>query len=172
VYPFNDNLRSSAFFQLSSSGLVATLIAIPFSWQLLKKSMFVPLSVSLGFFAFGIVVLFFMPETLDRTKISDPAGISSSDEESGDEGGLLNPPRKRTLFSVLTKKVEDSRLIFATPMLFSLGITFIVMSLHAISISILCQFASERFHWSIADVSSSPPLSHITANSHNFSPAF
>jgi hypothetical protein len=145
--------RASVFFQGTAAALIATVVAIPLSWQLLKKSMFVPLSVSLGFVLLGTLIVLLVPETLNRSQIPDPAeDLSSSDVDSGDEGGLLNSSRKKTMISIIVRKVEDSRFIFASPMLCALAVTFLVQSLHGASISLLFQFASERFHWSLANV--------------------
>jgi hypothetical protein len=102
----------------------------------------------------GTLVILLLPETLNRSQVPDPAeDMSSSDVDSGDEGGLLNSSKKKMIISVIVRKVEDTRFIFASSMLCALAVTFLVQSLHGVSISLLVQFASERFHWSLADVS-------------------
>ena len=149
----NQTLRAAVFFQGTAATLIATVVAIPLSWLLLKKSMFVPMSVSVGFIFLGTLVLLLVPETLNRSLVLDPAEeTSGSDVDSGDEGGLLNPRKQKTIVSVIVKKVEDLRFIFSSPMLCALAVTFLVQSLHGTSISLLFQFASERFHWSLANV--------------------
>lgn len=146
--------RAKAFFQGTAAYLIAGVLAIPFSWYLMKKSSFVPMTISIGFLFLGMLVVFFLPETLDRSHVPDPAeGTSGSDPESGDEGGLLDLPKKKSVISVIVRKAEESRFIFASPMLIAVAISFLVQSTHAFSIQLLFQFASERFHWSLADVS-------------------
>lgn len=119
--------------------------------------MFVPMTVSVGFMVFGTLIVLFVPETLNRSQVPDPAeDMSNSDVDSEDEGGLLNASskKKKTIISVIVRKVEDARFIFSSSMLCAVAVTFLVQSLHGVSISLLFQFASERFHWSLADVSS------------------
>jgi hypothetical protein len=145
--------RAAVFFQGTAATVIATVVAIPLSWLLLKKSMFVPMSVSVGFMFLGTLVVLLVPETLNRSLVPDPAEeTSGSDVDSGDEGGLLNPHKQKTIVSVIVRKIEDSRFIFSSPMLCALAVAFLVQSLHGVSISLLFQFASERFHWSLADV--------------------
>jgi hypothetical protein len=148
--------RASAFFQLNAIYLIAGVFAIPLSWYLMKKDMdpFVPMTIAVGLMALAMLILLLVPETLNRSQVPDPAeDISSSDVDSGDEGGLLNTSKSRTIISVIIRKVEDARFIFASPMLCALTVTFLVQSLHGYSVQLLFQFASERFYWSLADVS-------------------
>lgn len=118
----------------------------------------------------AMLIVLLLPETLDRSQVPDPAeDMSGSDVDSGtDEGGL----KKRTVISVVIRKVEESRFIFASPMLIALAVTFLVQSMHGSSIQLLFQFASERFHWSLADVSLLYPSDCHTLTACLLSPAF
>ena len=137
----------------------------------MKSSNFIPLTIATGFLVLGTIVILFMPETLDRSRVVDPVeDMSSSDEESSDEGGLLDTSKKSTLLSAFVRKVEESRFIFASPMLCALAISFLAQSMHGLSNSLLFQFASERFHWSLANVSLSLPLLELPLT-HPLSPA-
>lgn len=139
--------------------LMATVIAVPLSWYLMKTSLFIPMSISLGFMVLGMLIVLLLPETLNRSQVPDPAeDISSSAADSEDEGGLPNSSKKKTIILVVVRKVEESRFIFASPMLCALAVTFLVQSIHWMSIELLFQFASERFHWSLANVSLSTSL--------------
>ncbi|KAG0645285.1 MFS efflux pump [Hyphodiscus hymeniophilus] len=156
--------ESPLFFGFNAVYLIGGVFAVPASWYLMKQGVnpFVPMTVSIGFITLGLLVVVFIPETLNRTQVPDPAeGMSSSDIDSEDEGGLLSASKKPTFISVMVRKVEEVRFIFASPMLLALTITFLVQSMHAVSMQLLFQFASERFHWSLADSSFLIPLSSI-----------
>lgn len=133
--------------------MLSPLIGVPFAWYLMKDSTFLAMSVGLGFACGGLFLVLFLPETLDRAGFSDKLSYPASDDVSPEDEGLLPTSKPMSIFGV----VKGLNFVFGTPALRTLSITFIISPVILNSMSFLVQFASERYHWSIADVGHHSP---------------
>jgi hypothetical protein len=115
--------------------------------------------VIVGLFTLGLVLCLFLPETLERSKLS-----SLSTENN------YNPDHHQSIRSKIIHafgNIRDSLSIFESYLIFGLSIAFLLQTLHGYSLDILFQLASARFHWSLAEVSSAHnSFSLLLANKH------
>jgi hypothetical protein len=131
----------------------------------MKTDPFTALLVASGFIALGAVLALFLPETLQLAKKNDAAFNHLAPESDFEEEGISPAPAKSLMMDLkvsIGTLVEESRFIWANPGLCALIFTFILSTLTSNSISILFQLASQRFHWSLADVRSPRPISFLT----------
>jgi hypothetical protein len=137
-----------------AAALISTVVGVPFAWYLMKKNLWLPMWLGVGFMALGLVVCLFLPETLERSKLLDPAFDSSMDEidETPDRPNSSHQYPKRKNMSRMFAKMKDSHFIFTSPMLFALSVTFLLQTLSIRVTEFLFQLASERFHWPLGDV--------------------
>jgi hypothetical protein len=112
--------------------------------------------VIVGFFTLGFVLCLFLPETLERSKLPDPNTETVIYENNFPaENESISAHQKsiqRRIFQVF-RSLQDALSIFKSYLLFGLSFTFLLQILHGYSLEILFQLASERFHWSLGNVS-------------------
>jgi hypothetical protein len=130
----------------------------------MKTDPFTALLVASGFIALGAVLALFLPETLQLAKKNDAAFNHLAPESDTEEEDISPAPAKSLKMDLkvsIGTLVEESRFIWANPGLCALIFTFILSTLTSNSISILFQLASQRFHWSLADVRSPRTFSFL-----------
>ena len=154
--------RAQAFFQLMAAALISTVIGVPAAWYLMKKNLWVPMCLGLGFMILSLIICLFLPETLDRSEVPDPALDSESDADVASiedrRTSSHRQPSTGKKIAHMFKKVKESHFIFTKPILFALSITFLLQSLYGHSIDTIFQLASERFRWSVGDVRFPSPI--------------
>lgn len=166
--------RAGVFFQLMAASLISTVIGVPFAWHLMKKNAFIPMILGVVFITLGTILCFFLPETLERSEVSN----QSPDSSSGDEIDEIERPtsshrysRKKRILKMF-KKMKASHFILKSPTLFALSITFLLQTLGGTISSFMFQLASERFHWSLGEVSTFSSIFHIFADNFCYRRAF
>jgi hypothetical protein len=128
-----------------ASSFISTLVGTPLSWYLMKINVWIPMFVIVGHFILAFVLCLFLPETLIYPKLpvlSVENGPISTNQLS---------VRNRTTQAI--RRIQGSLSIFESYVIFGLSFTFLLQTLQGYSLEILFQLASERFHWSLADVS-------------------
>jgi hypothetical protein len=148
--------RARVFFRQAAAGLISTVVGIPFAWYLMKKNILITLWISIGFATFGASLCLFLPETLERTKVPDFTPDTAADEEREQAEDRPNSPHRQSMKRNLAKlfdKVQGSHFVFASPMLFGLSIVFLLQALSGHVVDLIIQLASERFNWTLGDVS-------------------
>jgi hypothetical protein len=138
-----------------AAALISTVIGVPGAWWLMKRSVWAPMWVGLATEVLGMMTCFFLPETLERSRI--PASAKDSDsEEEADENDRPTSSHQYSTKKKLAKIIKNMRathFILKSPTLFALSITFMLQSLGSFSNMFLFQLASERFHIDLGDVS-------------------
>jgi hypothetical protein len=141
--------RAAVFFQLVATLMLSTLVGVPATWYLMKSSSLLAMEVSIGFVCAGSLLVFFLPETLEEAKLLE----ASSHALAGDgppEEGSSKPLKMPSILDV----IKESNFVVGSPALRTLGTTFVVGPLLAYSTEQLVLLASDRYHWSMADVRS------------------
>jgi hypothetical protein len=156
-------IRAAVFFQFIAAAMLSPVIGVPVAWYLMQTSSFLALEVGLAFVCCGLFLAFFLPETLDQAKILEAAAHANTGDELPEGDSLASPSKMPSFYSI----IKGSNFVFAIPVLRTLLITFVIGPVLLSSMSFLVQFASDKYHWSIADVrpySSVPyyyPISNI-----------
>ena len=141
--------------------MLSPMVAIPASWYLMQRSTLLAMEVGFGFICAGLFLVFFLPETLERAKVSGLSARGLNDNEFDNNEGSVQPGQVLSVFGVL----KGSNFVLATPALRTLIFTFISQPVLIISMSFLVQFASDKYGWSIADVRPPPIVSTLPATS-------
>jgi len=148
--------RSTAFFRITGSVLIAQLVAIPFSSLLMEYDPWLPMFLGTGAMVFGGLLLIVLPETLSKTPDSWSWARDEHSETIGDD------PPKATLIGGLvarSKKIlSNLHSISISPLMVALILTFLANSLARSAVELLLQYASYRYHWTIAQASLLLPL--------------
>lgn len=148
--------RARVFFRQSAAGLISTVVGIPFAWYLMKRNMVLTLWIGIGFVTFGACLCLLLPETLERTKVPDFTPDTSTEENREQAEHRPSSSHQKSIKRKLAKifdKVQGSHFIFASPMLFGLSIVFLLQALSGHVVDLIIQLASERFNWTLGDVS-------------------
>jgi hypothetical protein len=136
------------FFQFIAATMLSPMVAVPASWYLMQRSTLLAIEVGMGFICAGLFLVLFLPETLERAKVSGPSAQGFDGDEFDDNEGPVQPSQVLSVFGV----IKGSNFVLANPALRILIFTFISGPVLLISMSFLVQFTSHQYHWSIADV--------------------
>ncbi|RFU28106.1 hypothetical protein B7463_g8215, partial [Scytalidium lignicola] len=153
-----ENRRAAVFFQLLAAAMLSPLVGVPAAWYLMKTSPLLAMELGLIFICCGLFLIFFLPETLDRTKLSTLGSQIIGSNESPDDDSLW---RSFKMGSILGA-IQDSTSVLTIPAVRMLLITFVTWPVTTRSSLFLVQYASDKYHWSIADASLLTPFSAIT----------
>lgn len=141
--------RATVFFQLLAAAMLSPLVGVPAAWYFMKTSLLLAMEIGLGFVCGGSFLVFFLPETLDRTKASALPSQAISGNESQDDEGSSRSFKIRSAFDA----IQGLNSVLTTPAVPMLLITFVTVPMNIRSTSFIVQYASDKYHWSIADVS-------------------
>jgi len=155
---------------VNASGLIATIIGIPLAWQLMKSDPFVPMVIGLGFLSLGFALPLFLPETLQRSKISDPTLDPHHENDLPQDQASIRNISTRQRISNFFENAKETHFLFKSPMLLALTITFLLQSFNGYSLLFVHQLASQRFNWTLGDVNI--PLYHLRISLTYLRPAF
>jgi hypothetical protein len=128
--------------------MLSPLVGVPAAWYLMKTSSLLAMEIGLGFICGGLFLVFFLPETLDRTKVSTLHSQAMSGDESQDDESLLQRFKMLSIFGA----IKGSNSVLDIPAVRMLLITFLTSPVIIGSTSFLVQYASDKYHWLIADV--------------------
>jgi hypothetical protein len=137
--------RTRVFSMVYASSFFSTLVGTPLSWYLMKINVWVPMFVIVGLEILSFVLCLFLPETLVHSKL--PVSSIENGHNSSDRQSFGNR------ITQAIRSIQGNLSIFESYVIFGLSFTFLLQTLHDYSLDILFQLASERFHWSLAEVS-------------------
>ncbi|KAF5015422.1 hypothetical protein F66182_13258, partial [Fusarium sp. NRRL 66182] len=102
----------------------------------------------------GSLFVFVMPETLNQVNATD--GIQENLEDS-DNISQLSPAKNGTVAQIVAAKAQEfissSRFLWSSPRILISIIAVFAGSLDQSSVYLLIQYASTKFHWTIAEAS-------------------
>lgn len=139
---FHEQDRATALFQLSAAVTIAELLAIPLGGALMAwSSPWLPFVLGLVILTAGIpLVAFLLLETLPEPSEQNQSRIME-DENAEDRSSVSFSARLRVLFST-TRFIAQRNILLALAM-------FLASSLSRQSTSLLLQYSSTRYGWTI-----------------------
>lgn len=137
VFPEDD--RATALYRLSSFFILGEILATPVSAAMMTCSSWTPYLLGLAIVALGLPIACFLPETLNRRSIEP---LTDENQIS-----LIEQLQQRVRqFSHLTRFLWTGNIMLALFM-------FLTSSLNRQSTSLLLQYSSARYDWSLAHAS-------------------
>ncbi|KAF2277336.1 putative MFS transporter [Westerdykella ornata] len=153
--------RSKLFFYLQGGFICSELVGPPLGSVLMGKSPWIAILLGFGFIVVASSLALFVPETFEGRKISETATSPSMDtyqslppdEESLDDE-LLGPKQLRsTATSWFRHCLQTFMFVLSHGSVVSLVATFFIADFSRQSLSLLVQYVSERYSWSLARAS-------------------
>lgn len=140
---FHEKDRATALFQLSAAVMIAELLAIPLGGALMAwSSPWLPFVLGLLILAAGIpLVAFLLPETLPEPSERNQSRTVEEEDAEEDRSDISFSARLRVLFSA-TSFITQRNIFLALAM-------FLASSLSRQSTSLLLQYSSTRYGWTI-----------------------
>ncbi|MCJ1473273.1 hypothetical protein MMC13_001924 [Lambiella insularis] len=156
---------ASTFFRLGASNFLCFLVAPPLAAKLMELSPWIPLTLGLGVQALAIPVTMALPETLGCRKPTDPTPptpkpFSEKDTREAERPLTASEPSMRlsngslsdTFRSVVASFVANSAFLFKDWRILFFGATYPVRMLASPLGSLLLQYVSKRYQWTLARV--------------------
>ncbi|KAJ5108505.1 MFS general substrate transporter [Penicillium angulare] len=153
---FPQEEMATALFRIVSATLLCEVLATPVSAYLMTSDPWTPYMLGLGIATFGAISAFLMPETLDnaKSKISSMGANIAEEEEANI---LSQPATKGSIRQYVRGKVhelrESTQFVIGSPAVTVCLFALFITSISRQSTSLLLQYTSKRFDWSIANVS-------------------
>lgn len=167
IFTNHIGIRSTSFFRISASLLVAQLIAIPTSSILMETYLWLPMFLGLGAMILGGMMVIMLPETLTQPP-SSPGVFSALDSENVERENSEDHISEAYSFDALVQNgkwiMDEYRSVFVSPIVATLIFTFLINSLGRSSLDLLLQYASRRYHWTISQVRSAPVFRSTTTD--------
>jgi MFS family permease len=144
---FGEQDRATALFQLSAAVMISELLAVPLGGALMTwSSPWVPFVLGLVILTAGIpLAAFLLPETLPEPSGRNQSRTVEEEDAEEDSSDVSFSARLRVLFSA-TRFVTQRNILLALAM-------FLASSLSRQSTSLLLQYSSTRYGWSIPQAS-------------------
>lgn len=151
---FSEQERLTALFRLNGVVVLSEVLATPVSAYLMTFDPWFPYIHGLAIMTVGFLTALLLPETLEDAKGQFPKSFTGPQSESETE---LEPRAKTTVLRMVILEVrkftESTQFIWSDiPVMLSL-LVFFVSSISRQSATLLIQYASKKFHWSIARAS-------------------
>ncbi|KAF4215558.1 hypothetical protein CNMCM8980_010606 [Aspergillus fumigatiaffinis] len=144
---FGEQDRATALFQLSAAVMISELLAVPLGGALMTwSSPWVPFVLGLVILTAGIpLAAFLLPETLPEPSGRNQSRTVEEEDAEEDSSDVSFSARLRVLFSA-TRFATHRNILLALAM-------FLASSLSRQSTSLLLQYSSTRYGWSIPQAS-------------------
>lgn len=149
------------FFRYMATNLLATVLAVPLAWYLVRFNLWLPMLLGFACILIGTFLTLLVPETLNRKEVNNPESeplINRQDADS-DQGEDAVTSSLESLSKSLLSHLKQLHFIIASPILLILAATFFANSLGQRVIMLLLQFTSNRFGKTLAEASLLIPLS-------------
>lgn len=145
--------RATALFRITSVAILCEILATPVSAYLMTRDPWTPYMLGLGIATLGAFSALLMPETLPEAKSKTSSADAVVEEETHSD-----PSAKRSMRQHIKGKLrgflESTQFVTGSPAITVCLFSLFITSISKQSTSLLLQYTSKRFHWSIADVSS------------------
>lgn len=146
--------RLTALFRLSGTVILSEVLATPLSAYVMTFDPLIPYVLGLVMIIVGSLPALVLPETLNDAKERLSQSSAAVDE---DDGPGPDPLVKQTLVQTVVRQVrkfiESTRCIWQNTSVMLALFAFFVTTISRQSTNLLIQYASLKFHWSIARVS-------------------
>ncbi|OJJ47370.1 hypothetical protein ASPZODRAFT_65203 [Penicilliopsis zonata CBS 506.65] len=149
---FPEDEMATALFRLFSAVILSEVLATPVSAYLMASDPWVPYMLGLGIAMVGSLSAFLMPESLSdaKSKISSTTAPSNEETQSYPDGKFSV---RQYILDKLQHFRDSTRFIMSTPGVAVCLVALFIASISKQSTSLLLQYTSKRFDWSIADAS-------------------
>lgn len=144
--------RSTAFFRVTGAALFALFIGYPAASILMSINVWLPMFLATILLMAGMLCIFTVPETLPRKMEPELRADSDETQLIKDEYSYRHWIME-TLLPEASKSIHETFELLRNPSVGLLCAAFLVTQLGGSSIGLLLQYASEKFNWSFARVS-------------------
>ncbi|GAM35309.1 MFS multidrug transporter [Talaromyces pinophilus] len=152
---FSAEERGTAMFRLSAMSFVAEIVATPLGATMVKSNPWTPYMLGIVIMIFGSMFVVVMPETLNQMGVRD--GIQDESTEDSDERSTLSMAKNETITQIVVAQAQEfissSKFLWTSPRVLISIIAVFAGSLDRSSGSLLVQYVSAKFHWTIAEAS-------------------
>jgi hypothetical protein len=141
-------------FRLSAMSFVAEIVATPLGATMVKSNPWTPYMLGIVIMIFGSMFVVVMPETLNQMDVRH--GIQDESTEDSDERSTLSMAKNETITQIVIAQAQEfissSKFLWTSPRVLISIIAVFAGSLDRSSGSLLVQYVSAKFHWTIAEV--------------------
>lgn len=141
-------------FRLTAMGFVAEIVATPLGAMMLKSNPWTPYMLGMVIMIVGSLFVVAMPETLNQIDVRD--GIQDENTEDTDESSTRLLAKNETVAQIVVAQAQEfissSKFLWTSPRVLISIIAVFAGSLDRSSGSLLVQYVSAKFHWTIAEV--------------------
>lgn len=134
---------------------MAEIVATPISAVMMSTDPWLPYLVGLAIILIFFPLLFLVPETIEEAREKARKTLATGDHHLPE---ALEPPSKGTLFATIYSRVQtflqSTQFMWRNSNVLLTLLAVFVGILSKQSTSLLLQYASAKYHWSIARVSS------------------
>lgn len=156
----NWEIRSTALFRLQSCVILAEILGTPISAWLMQYNNWLPYMLGIVIIIVGSAPVLFLPETLEEAKAKKAryrreAGLDAAELPDNTDGRVEPPAKRPVLHEVIhqAREFKDStQFIWRDYSVCLVILCLLVTVISRQSSSVLLQFASKKFNWSIAKV--------------------
>ncbi|KAJ5676528.1 uncharacterized protein N7477_002161 [Penicillium maclennaniae] len=155
---FSEEERSGALFRLQACALAAEILATPLSAYLMTFNPAFPYVLGLVIIVVGFLPIVLLPETLEDAKATrlsqlQPNSNAANSEPDIEPTEVLDKAMLPELIRQIREFIESTQFIWRDLNVSLLVLTMFVWAVSRQSTNLLLQYASKKFHWSIARAS-------------------
>jgi hypothetical protein len=149
-------------FRLSACVTLAEVLATPVSAYLMTSfNIWFPYILGLGILVVGVTPGYFLPETLEDAKAKKRDQVIATEDDDDDQTQpRMNKTMRDEFISKLREFKKSTQFIWKDLNVCLTILMFFVTFVSKQSSNILMQYASKKFHWSIAQVRGALTLFH------------
>ncbi|PWY64054.1 MFS general substrate transporter [Aspergillus heteromorphus CBS 117.55] len=148
---FPEDEIATALFRLSSAVILSEVLATPVSAYLMTRDPWMPFMLGLGISTLGSLSAFLIPESL--TDIKSKTSSPDEEETRPDPAGKGSVSVRQYIKGKLQALRDSIRFIMGKPAVTVCLFAMFATSISRQSTSLLLQYTSKRFEWSIANSS-------------------
>lgn len=140
--------------------LAGSIIAVPSAWYFSRSNNWLPLLLGVFFIILGSFVSLIIPETLCAEKQMDPdrAPLLRPQEAEATDHNVQEIQISTRKDLLILQLAHQLYLLFASPLLLILSLTFFVNSLGQNVLTLLIQYASNRYDMTLTEASLIIPI--------------
>ena len=141
-------------FRLTATTFVAEIVATPLGASMVKSNPWTPYMLGIVIMIVGSMFVVVMPETLNQIDVR--GGTQDENTEESDERSTLFMAKNETITQIVVAQAQEfissSKFLWTSPRVLISIIAVFAGSLDRSSGSLLVQYVSAKFHWTIAEV--------------------
>jgi hypothetical protein len=148
--------RATALFRLTAVPVVAEIVATPIAAAMMSRGPWLPYLIGLSLYFISFPLLLALPESIEEAREKSRKTLVAQDEDLPEE---LEPPSKSSVFATIRSRaqefIQSTHFMWRNANVLLSLLALFVSNLSKQSTNLLLQYASAKYHWSIARVS--PP---------------